>query len=129
MATVDHPIPDEVDDAHLRRLVAASVGCAVLAIVTIGWATATRNHAFWAFFLWVGFTVASVATGVVALMRLPRTSAVRNLRRLALLGVIGGVLCATLGLAVYSASRSDDCPPDQACTIPAPGSGQRQQQP
>jgi peptidoglycan/LPS O-acetylase OafA/YrhL len=133
MATIDHPIPAPVADTGdvkaIRRLAAASVVGAALAIVSIGWATATRNHAFWAFALWVGFTVAAVATGLVALARLPRRRDARPLRRLAVLGVVGGVLCATLGLAVYSASRTDDCPTDRACTIPAPGSGQREQQP
>jgi hypothetical protein len=103
--------------------------CAALAIVAIGWATAARNHAFWAFAVWVGLTVAAVVTGVVALVRLPRDRAERPFRRLALLGLVGGVLCATLGLAVYSASRSDDCPPDRECTVPAPGPGQVKQQP
>jgi hypothetical protein len=135
MATVERPIsvpaatgspPTQV---AVRRLVAASVVCAVLAIVAIGWATVTRNHALWAFALWVGFTVAAVVTGLICLARLPRQRDVRPLRRLALLGVIGGVLCATLGLAVYSASRTNDCPPDQPCTIPAAGPGQRTQQP
>jgi len=126
------PVPGdavEVVDALSRRLVAASVASAALAIVAIGWATATKNHAFWAFALWVGFTVAAITTGIIALARLPRDRARRPLRRLALTGVVGGVLCATLGLAVYSATRTDDCPPDRACTIPLPGPGQRSQQP
>ena len=54
----------------------------------------------------------------MALVRLPRRRRLRNLRRLATLGVVGGVLCATLGLAVYSASRSDDCPRDAAVHHP-----------
>jgi hypothetical protein len=98
-------------------------------VVAIGWATATRNHAFWAFAIWVAFTVAAVATGVVALVRTQRRADVRTLRRIATLGVVGGVLCATLGLAVYSASRTDDCPLEKPCTIPQSGPGQRPQQP
>ena len=135
MATVEAPISAASDTgasrtpAAVRKLVATSVACAVLAIVSIGWATATRNHALWAFALWVGLTVAAVATGLISLARLPRRRDMRPLRRLALLGVVGGVLCATLGLAVYSASRTNDCPPDQPCTIPAAGPGQRSQQP
>ncbi|MEI7593047.1 MAG: hypothetical protein WCK41_07495 [Actinomycetes bacterium] len=107
----------------------ASVGCASAAIVAIAWATATRNHAFWAFALWVGFTVAAVATGLVALIGTNRRVDPRALRRLATLGVVGGVLCATLGLAVYSASRTEDCPLEKQCTIPQSGPGQRDQQP
>ena len=132
MAMIDPPVEAPVVpgvERSLRRLVMASAGCAVLAIVTIGWATATRNHAFVAFVVWVGFTVAAVATGIVALVRLPRDRSRRPLRRVAVLGVVGGVLCATLGLAIYSASRSDDCPRDRECTIPAPGPGQVNQQP
>jgi len=136
MAAVESPSPASASadavapvDTVTRRLVAASVAAAGLAIVAIGWATATKNHAFWAFVVWVGFTVGAVATGIVALARLPRDRARRPLRRLALAGVVGGVLCATLGLAVYSATRTDDCPPDRACTIPQPGAGQRSQQP
>jgi hypothetical protein len=136
MAAVDSttPVPGPADvsgavDTATRRLVVASVVAAGLAIVAIGWATATKNHAFWAFVIWVGFTVGAIVAGVVALARLPRDRARRPLRRLALTGVVGGVLCATLGLAVYSATRTDDCPPDRACTIPQPGPGQRSQQP
>jgi hypothetical protein len=116
-------------DAVSRRLAVASLVAAGLAIVAISWATATKNHAFWAFVIWVGFTVGAVAAGIIALARLPRDRARRPLRRVALLGVVGGVLCATLGLAVYSATRTDDCPPDRACTIPQPGPGQVKQQP
>jgi len=112
-----------------RNLVVGSAVTAVAAISAIAWATVTRNHAFWAFAIWVALTVAAVVTGVVALARLPRDQARRPWRRVALLGVVGGVLCATLGLAVYSASRSDDCPRDQECTIPAAGPGQHDQQP
>jgi peptidoglycan/LPS O-acetylase OafA/YrhL len=131
METVDPAAPAGADPeaAGPRRLAAASLGCAAAAIVAIGWATATRNHAFWAFAVWVGLTVAAVATGVVALVRLPRRREMRPLRRLATLGVVGGVLCATLGLAVYSASRTDDCPLERQCTIPQSGPGQRSQQP
>ena len=112
-----------------RRLVAASVVCAIGAVAVIAAATATRNHSFWLFVLWVGLTVAATATGVVALVRTPREPATRNLRRVATLGVVVGVGCATLGLAVYSASRSDDCHRDAPCTIPQSGPGQRDQQP
>ena len=112
-----------------RRLVVASVVCAAGAVAVIAAATATRNHSFWLFTVWVALTVAAAATGIVALVRTPRTAANRNLRRVATLGVVVGVGCATLGLAVYSASRSDDCPRDAPCTIPQSGPGQRDQQP
>jgi hypothetical protein len=112
-----------------RRLAFVSLGCAAAAVAVIAWATANRNHAFWAFAAWVGFTIAAVATGVTALVRMPRRREVRGLRRLATLGVVGGVLCATLGLAVYSASRTDDCPLERQCVIPQSGPGQRSQQP
>ena len=36
---------------------------------------------------------------------------------------------ASGGLAVYSASRTDDCPLEKTCSVPAPGAGQREQQP
>jgi hypothetical protein len=113
-----------------RRLVAASLVCAVLALVAISWATAAKNHSFGAFSLWVGLILAAGVCGVVALVRLPRTAARRNLRRLATLGTVVAVLGATLGLAVYSSSRADDCPRDGSiCTIRQPKPGERDQQP
>ena len=48
--------------------------------------------------------MAATATGLLALVRTPRTAATRNLRRAATLGVVVGVGCATLGLAVYSST-------------------------
>ena len=112
------------------RLVAASVICAVAAVATIVWATATKDHAFWAFALWVVLTFAAGICGVVALVRLPRSAAVRNLRRLALLGAVVAVLCGTLGLAAYSSTRADDCPKDGSpCVAPPAGPGQRDQTP
>jgi hypothetical protein len=113
-----------------RRLVAASVTTAVAAVAVIAWATATKHHDFWAFALWVALTFAAGICGVVALVRLPRTAAVRNLRRLALLGAVVAVLCGTLGLAAYSSTRADDCPKDGSpCVAPVAGPGQRDQQP
>ena len=138
MAAVDEPISMVSPTAGARdgggahtalRLASASLGCAVVAIVAIAWATATRNHAFWAFALWAGLTVGAVTTGVTALVRAPRRSDQRSVRRMATVGVVAGVLCATLGLAVYSASRTDDCPLEKQCTIPESGPGQRKQQP
>jgi len=112
-----------------HRLVAISLGCAAAAVVAIVVATATRNHSVWLFLVWIGLTVAAGVAGVVALVRIPRSTSTRNLRRLATLGVVVGVGCATLGLAVYSSTRSDDCPRDAPCTIPQSGPGQRDQQP
>ncbi len=116
-------------EASSTRLVAASVACAVAAVIAISAATATRNHSFWLFVVWVSLTVAAGATGVVALVRIPRSASTRNLRRMATLGLVVGVGCATLGLAVYSSTRSGDCPRDAPCTIPQSGPGQRDQQP
>jgi hypothetical protein len=127
MATLDQTAEEAM--VPMRRLAVASIVAAAAAIVVIGWATATRDHAFWAFAVWVALTIAAVALGVVALIRLPRRPDLRTLRRLAALGVVGGVLCATLGFAVYSASRADDCPRDGVCTIPQSGPGQRDQTP
>jgi hypothetical protein len=111
------------------RLVAVSVGCAASAVLTIAWATVARNHALWAFLLWVGLTVAAAVCGVVALVRIPRLAATRNLRRVATVAVVVAVGCATLGLSVYSSTRSNDCPRDAPCTIPPSGPGQRDQAP
>ncbi|MGZ4694972.1 MAG: hypothetical protein ACXWCM_18350 [Acidimicrobiales bacterium] len=130
METVDRPVGQGGAGAIERRLVVASIVCAVAAVGTIAWATATKNHAFWAFALWVALTLAAGVCGVVALVRLPRSAAVRNLRRVALLGAVVAVLCATLGLAAYSSTRADDCPTDGSpCLIPASGPGQRDQTP
>lgn len=130
MEIADHPVgPPEVGAVE-RRLVAASVICAVAAVATIAWATATKDHDFWAFALWVALTLAAGVCGVVALVRLPRTAAVRNVRRLALLGAVVAVMCATLGLAAYSSTRADDCPKDGSiCVAPVSGPGQRDQTP
>ncbi len=130
MEITDHPVgPPEVGAVE-RRLVAASVICAAAAVAVIVWATATKDHEFWAFALWVALTLAAGVCGVVALVRLPRSAAVRNLRRMALLGAVVSVMCATLGLAAYSSTRADDCPTDGTiCVAPAAGPGQRDQTP
>jgi hypothetical protein len=128
--TVDRPVGHGDAGPVERRLVVASVVGAIAAVATIAWATATRNHAFWAFALWVALTLAAGVCGIVALVRLPRSAAVRNLRRLALLGAVVAVLCATLGLAAYSSSRAGDCPTDGSpCVAPPSGPGQRDQTP
>ena len=111
------------------RLAVASAVCAGAAVVAIVTATVTGSHTFWAFAVWVALTVAAMAVGVVALVRTPRTRADRPWRRLATGAVVVGVLCATLGLAVYSSTRSNDCPKDAPCTIPERGPGQFDQQP
>jgi hypothetical protein len=127
--TIDQDATPTTASPPHTGLLAAAVGCAVGAVAVIAAATATRDHAFWLFVLWVSLTVAAVACGIVALVRLPRAPATRNRRRLATLAVVVGVGCATLGLAVYSSTRSDDCPRDAPCTIPQSGPGQRDQQP
>ena len=122
-------VTDEVGVVE-RRLVVASMVAAVAAVVTLAAAIATKDHAFWAFALWVALTVAAGVCGVVALVRLPRTATVRNLRRLALLGAVVAVMCATLGLAAYSSTRADDCPTDGSqCVAPPAAPGQRDQTP
>ena len=52
-----------------------------------------------------------------------------GVRRAASFGVVMAVLCATLGLAVYSQTRAHDCPATGPCTIATPGPGQRTQIP
>lgn len=130
MEIADRPVGPAEVGAVERRLVAASVITAVAAVAVIVWATAAKDHDFWAFALWVALTFAAGICGVVALVRLPRSPAVRNLRRLALLGAVVAVLCGTLGLAAYSSTRADDCPKDGSpCVAPAAGPGQRDQTP
>jgi hypothetical protein len=130
METVDHPATPGSASSVERRLVVASLACAAAALIAISWATVTQNHSFWAFSLWVALSLAAGVCGVVALVRLPRSVAVRNLRRLATLGTVVAVLCATLGLAVYSSTRADDCPTDGSiCTIREPAPGERDQTP
>ena len=51
------------------------------------------------------------------------------MRRAASFGVVVAVLCATLGLAVYSQTRIHDCPASGFCAPAAPGKGQRPQEP
>jgi len=130
METVDRPVGQGGAGRIERRLVIASVSCAVVGVAVIVWATAAKDHAFGVFAIWVAFTLAAGVCGVVALVRLPRSRQVRHLRQAALFGAVVAVLCATLGLAAYSSTRADDCPKDGTeCVAPVSGPGQRDQAP
>jgi hypothetical protein len=117
-------------DQLLRwRVAAISAGFAVASIAVIAAATATDDHNFWVFAGWVVLLIAAVATGVAVLMRVPRSSGHMAIRRAASFGVVIAVLGATLGLAVYSQTRTHDCPVNGTCAPASPGSGQRPQLP
>jgi len=107
--------------------VAAGLGLASLAVIAA--ATATKNHNFWVFAGWVALTVAAIVVGVAVLMSVTRTRAHQGVRRAASFGVVVAVLCATLGLAVYSQTREHDCPTTGPCTPATPGPGQKPQLP
>ena len=108
-------------------VVAAGLGLVSVAILTA--ATITRNHNVWVFVVWVVVTVAAVGTGSAVLMLVPRSRPTMGVRRAASFGVVAAVLCATLGLAVYSQTREHDCPTTGPCTIANPRPGQRPQLP
>jgi hypothetical protein len=110
----------------------APIAAAVLGVASVGVlaaATATTNHNFWIFALWVVLTIGAIVCGLSVLFRIPRAADTMGSRRAASLGVVLAVLCATLGLAVYSNTRAHDCPTTGVCAPAAPGKGQRPQQP
>jgi hypothetical protein len=108
-------------------LAAAGLGLASVAVMAA--ATATSDHDFWLFAVWVVLTLAAIVTGLAVLLRVPRSPGRMGTRRLASFGVVIAVLCATLGLAVYSQTRIHDCPTTGICAPADPGKGQRPQQP
>jgi hypothetical protein len=111
------------------RVPAVSAGLGVASIGVMAAATATKSHNVWVFAGWVVLTVAAIATGTAVLMSVPRSRPHMGVRRAASFGVVAAVLCATLGLAVYSQTREHDCPSTGICNVPAPGKGQRPQLP
>jgi hypothetical protein len=106
-----------------------SAGFALASVGVIAAATATKDHDFWVFAVWVLLTAAAVTGGLTVLYRVPRASGRMGTRRAASFAVVIAVLCATLGLAVYSQTRAHDCPATGVCEPAAPGPGQRQQEP
>ncbi|HVN51660.1 MAG TPA: hypothetical protein VMT43_09520 [Acidimicrobiales bacterium] len=106
-----------------------SAGLGVASVGVMAVATATSDHDFWLFAVWVVLTLAAIATGVAVLVRVRRGPGRMGTRRLASFGVVMAVLCATLGLAVYSQTRIHDCPTSGICVPADPGKGQRPQQP
>ncbi len=92
-------------------------------------ATVTSNHNFWVFAAWVVLVAAAMVCGISVLYRVPRAAGRMGIRRAASFGVVMAVLCATLGLAVYSQTRIHDCPATGPCVPAAPGKGQRPQLP
>ena len=77
---------------------------------------------------WCSMAAAMVA-GSRCSWRVPRAAGRMGMRRAASFGVVMAVLCATLGLAVYSQTRIHDCPATGPCAPAAPGKGQRPQLP
>jgi hypothetical protein len=111
------------------RAQVVSAALAVGSIVVIGLATATDDHNVWIFFLWVLLTLGAIVTGAAVLARIPRSRGQMGVRRMASFGVVMALLCATFGLAIYSNTRTHDCPTTGVCTPATPGKGQIQQQP
>jgi peptidoglycan/LPS O-acetylase OafA/YrhL len=111
------------------RIPAVAAGLGLASVAVMAAATATKDHNFWVFAGWVVLTVAAVVAGVAVLMAVPRARTSMGVRRAASFGVVIAVLCATLGLAVYSQTRTHDCPTTGPCTPATPGSGQRPQLP
>jgi hypothetical protein len=111
------------------RIPAASVVLGLASVAIIAAATATTDHDFWVFAVWVVVTGAAIATGLAVLLKVPRGQGAMKTRRAASFGVVVAVLCATLGLAVYSQTRIHDCPTSGFCAPAAPGKGQRPQEP
>ncbi len=107
--------------------VAAGLGLASVLVMVV--AIATNDHDVWLFFLWVALTLAAIVVGVAVLVAVPRSKPRMGIRRAASFGVVMAVLCATLGLAVYSQTREHDCPTTGICTPASPGPGQRPQLP
>ncbi len=107
--------------------VAAGLGLA--SVVIIGAATATKNHNVWLFGAWVVVSLAAIVAGVAVLFSVRRSRQTMGVRRLACFGVVAAVLCATLGLAVYSQTREHDCPATGPCAPASAGPGQRPQLP
>jgi hypothetical protein len=111
------------------RIPAVSVGLGLASVAVIAAATVASDHDFWVFAVWVVLTFGAIATGVAVLFRVPRGNGSMATRRAASFGVVVAVLCATLGLAVYSQTRIHDCPASGFCAPAAPGKGQRPQEP
>jgi hypothetical protein len=117
-------------DQLLRwRVAAISAGFALASVAVIAAATATDNHNFWVFAAWVVLVLAAIVCGIAVLYQVPRGPGRMRIRRAASFGVVMAVLCATLGLAVYSNTRIHDCPPTGPCVPASPGKGQRPQLP
>ena len=108
-------------------VVAAGLGLSSVAVLSA--ATVAKDHNVWVFAIWVVLTVAAIACGAAVLLAIPRSRSTMGVRRAASFGAVVAVLCATLGLAVYSQTRVHDCPTTGTCTPQAPGSGQRPQLP
>ncbi len=108
---------------------AISAGLGLASVAVIAAATATKDHDFWLFAVWVVLTGAAIVSGLAVLFRVPRGRGAMATRRAASFGVVVAVLCATLGLAVYSQTRIHDCPASGFCAPAAPGKGQRPQEP
>jgi hypothetical protein len=111
------------------RIPAVSVGLGLASVAVIAVATVTSDHDFWVFAVWVVVTGAAIVSGLAVLFRVPRGKGAMATRRAASFGVVVAVLCATLGLAVYSQTRVHDCPTSGFCAPAAPGKGQRPQEP
>jgi len=117
-------------DELLRwRIPMVSAGLGLASVAVMAAATATSDHDFWLFAVWVVLTLGAIVTGVAVLMRVRRAPGRMGTRRMASFGVVVAVLCATLGLAVYSQTRIHDCPTTGICVPADPGKGQRPQQP
>jgi len=117
-------------DQLLRwRAPAVAAGLGLASVGVMAAAIATTDHDFWVFAVWVLLTLAAIVTGIAVLVRVPRGPGRMTTRRAASFGVVIAVLCATLGLAVYSQTRIHDCPTNGPCEPAAPGKGQRPQQP
>jgi len=118
------------DDQLLRWHVPwVSAGLGLTSVAVMAAATATSDHDFWLFAVWVLITLGAIVTGLAVLARVPRGPGRMGTRRFASFGVVMAVLCATLGLAVYSQTRVHDCPTTGFCAPADPGKGQRPQQP
>ena len=118
------------DDQLLRwHVPVVSAGLGLASVGVMAAATATSNHDFWLFAVWVLITLAAVVTGLAVLARVRREPGRMGTRRLASFGVVMALLCATLGLAVYSQTRIHDCPSTGFCAPANPGKGQRPQEP
>ncbi len=111
------------------HLPAVAAGLGLASVGVLAAATATTNHNVWVFAAWVALTVAAIVCGVAVLMSVPRSRTTMGVRRAASFGAVMAVLCATLGLAVYSQTRVHDCPATGPCTAATPGPGQRTQLP